>query len=66
VWFNIAGTDHQRVYVPSDLVAAALAEERGFKVENIVVARELRDSGRNLGALRGVTPRESVLQLRKR
>lgn len=65
-WFNIAGTDHQRVYVPSDLVAAALAEERGFRVEKIIVARELRDSGRSLGELTGVTPRESILFLRRR
>ncbi len=65
-WFNIAGTDHQRVYVPSDLVAAALAEERGFRVEKIIVARALRESGRSLGALTHVAPRESVLFLRRR
>ncbi len=65
-WINVAGTDHQRVYVPSDLILAQMAQARGFRVEKICVARMLRRSGRHLGALEHVAPRESVLRLRRR
>ncbi|MSR74836.1 MAG: hypothetical protein EXS14_05120 [Planctomycetes bacterium] len=65
-WINMAGTDHQRVYIPSDLIVAAIAAERGFRIEGIDIARELRPSGRHLGAMEHVAPRECVIRLRRK
>ena len=51
-------------YVPADLIAAEIAACCGFVVEAVVEARRLRRSGRRLGGLDDVAPRESVVKLR--
>jgi hypothetical protein len=63
-WLVIGGADLDREYVPADLIAAEQARRKGFELERIAVARRLRASGRFLGNLRDVAPRESVVRLR--
>jgi len=63
-WIVIGGARVKGVYVPADLVLAELAQAEGFVVESIVVARRLIESGRKLGSLHDVSPRESILMLR--
>jgi len=64
LWLVIGGADLDREYVPADLIAAEQAVRRGFALEGITVARRLRASGRHLGGLFDVSPRESVVRLR--
>jgi hypothetical protein len=64
-WVVVGGARLEGVYVPSDLVAAELAVVAGFEVRSIRVARTLTSSGRRLGMLEGVAPRESLLMLRR-
>lgn len=64
LWLVIGGADLDREYIPADLIVAAQARRRGFALEGITVARRLHMAQRFLGALRGVSPRESVLRLR--
>lgn len=63
VWIVIGAAELEREYVPSDLIAAELAVEAGFRLTGIVEARRLRQSGRLLGDKKGVSPRESVVKL---
>lgn len=65
-WIVIGGADLKRSYVPSDLILAAMAEDRGFDVAALRIARRLRDSGRRLGARSDVAPRETVVELLRR
>jgi DNA modification methylase len=63
VWIVIGAADFQREYVPADLIAAEIGESVGFQAGGIVEARRLRQSGRLLGGLKDVAPRESVVKL---
>ena len=64
-WLNVAGADLKRVYVPADLILASVAEDSGFEVEEIRVARRLRSQWRRLGDIEESAPREVVILLRK-
>lgn len=63
-WVIVGGADMKRAYIPSDLILADMALAHGFQVESIFVARRLRPSGRRLGDLIDLSPRESVVCLR--
>lgn len=63
-WIVLGGARFGPVYVPSDLIAAELAEERGFSVVDLLVARRLVPAGRPLGRLDDVAPRETLLILK--
>lgn len=63
VWIVIGAADFEREYIPSDLIAAELGKEAGFAIEGVVEARRLRQSGRRLGSLEDVAPRESLVKL---
>ncbi len=64
-WMVIGGARLKGVYVPSDLILADYAATCGFEVQSVLVARNLIGSGRKLGRLTNVAPRESILVLRK-
>ncbi|MFC1708201.1 hypothetical protein ACFL59_15520 [Planctomycetota bacterium] len=67
VWIVIGGAFLHEVYVPSDLICAEILEEAGLEIERLEVARNLAHSGgRRLGNLRGVVPRETLIQARKK
>ncbi|MCP4591101.1 MAG: hypothetical protein GY842_10175 [bacterium] len=63
-WIVIGGARLKGVYVPADLILAEMAESHGFAVVDIHVARRLIPSGRKLGNLTNVAPRESIVVLR--
>jgi tRNA G10 N-methylase Trm11 len=63
-WVVIAGADVKREYIPSDFIFAEMATEAGFTLDRILEARRLRPQGRNLGGIRHVAPRESLVILR--
>lgn len=65
-WLVVGGARLEHVYVPADLMLAEQAEAIGFAVEAIWSVRRLIPSGRKLGGLSDVAPRESVLCLRSR
>ncbi len=63
----IGGAFVDDIYFPADLIVAELAEQAGFEIEGVAVARTLAHSGgRRLGNLARVLPRESLLALRRR
>lgn len=62
-WMVLGGARMKGVYVPSDLIAADMAETAGFTVAAIRVARDLIDGRRKLGGAGAVAPRESLLVL---
>lgn len=64
-WMILGGARIRDVYVPSDLVAAEMARERGFQVQELWIARRLINAGRKLGGLQDVAPRETVLVMRR-
>ncbi|MEK6676122.1 MAG: hypothetical protein AABZ47_10770 [Planctomycetota bacterium] len=64
-WLVMGGARVKGVYIPADLIAAEFAQTLGFEVDALLVARDLIDTGRKLGTLRSVSPRESVLTLRR-
>jgi len=64
-WFVIGGARLKGSYVPSDLIFAELAEQEGFAVESLLVARDLIHARRKFGASGHVAPRESVVALIK-
>lgn len=64
VWFVVGGARLKGVYVPADLILAEHARALGFTVGSIMVARRLIPTGRKLGNLSDVSPRESILELR--
>ena len=65
LWFVVAGSDLKRTYVPGDLICAEMAESHGLRVEAVRVARRLRSTGRSLGGLKDMAPRESVIVARR-
>lgn len=64
-WLNVAAADLRDVYVPVDLILAAIGEDSGLECESIGVARRLRSQGRRLGDLLDRAPREVVIRFRK-
>ncbi len=64
-WLVIGGARIKDVYIPSDSILADQAAAAGLPVRRFVVARNLVPGGRNLGRLANITPRESILQMRK-
>jgi len=62
-WIVIGGARLGDVYVPADLMIAELAENSGFHVSEIRVARDLVTSRRKFGNSGYVAPRESILIL---
>lgn len=65
LWMVIGGARLHQVYIPSDLIAAELAQRSGFEICQIREARRLITSGRRLGTLQDVAPRESLLIMRR-
>jgi len=66
IWIVVGGAFLFDVYVPSDLLVAELAEEAGLQVIRLLWARDLaHSSGRRLGDLAGVKPRETVVVARR-
>lgn len=65
MWMVVAGSEFKRTYVPCDLICAAAAEDAGLTVETIRVARLLKKTGRRLGELHDVAPREVVIVARR-
>ncbi len=64
-WLVIGGARLKNVYIPSDLILAEFSESIGFSVEDPRVARRLIDVGRRLGRLNHVSPRETIVVLRR-
>ena len=64
-WMVLGGARFKGVYIPADLIVAALAGKHGLSVRWVRVARNLIDVGRKLGSLTNVTPRESILEMYK-
>lgn len=64
-WVVIGGARLRDVYVPSDLVLAEHAAAAGFELRQVRAARRLIPTGRKLGRLEDVSPRESLLILRR-
>lgn len=64
-WIVIGGARLKEVYIPTDTILADFAQHCGFNVERIRIARRLIPGGRNFGSLQGVSPRESMIVLRK-
>lgn len=64
-WFVVGGVRLKDVYVPTDLIFAEMAQEAGFAVEAIRVARELNPIRRKFGNIGHIAPRESLIALRK-
>ncbi|MHC4067871.1 MAG: hypothetical protein ACYSUI_25665, partial [Planctomycetota bacterium] len=62
-WIVVGGARLKGVYVPSDLILAEHAASCGFEVADLRVARRLIPTGRKLGGLAEVSPRETVLVL---
>jgi len=60
-WIVIGGARVKGVYVPSDLILVEFAEQLGFRVDGVLSVRRLIESGRKLGGLQRVSPRESIL-----
>ncbi len=65
LWLVIGGARPRDVYIPSDLILAEFAESCGFQLSAVRVARRLIASGRKLGTLSNVAPRESVVVLER-
>ena len=64
-WIVVGGARLKGVYVPSDVILAEFAQGHGFEALAFRVARRLIRTGRRLGGLSDVAPRESILVLRK-
>ncbi len=64
-WMVVGGARLKDVYVPADLIIAELAEGTGFVVELVRVARELIPARRKFGRIGHISPRESVLVMRR-
>lgn len=64
-WMVVGGARIKDVYVPSDLMVAEIAEGCGFHVGAIRVARDLVGAARKFGRAGHVTPRESLLVMRR-
>lgn len=64
-WIVIGGARIKDVYVPSDVIVAEIAQECGFHVEAIRVARDLVGAARKFGRLGHIAPRESLLVMHR-
>ncbi|MCH7873446.1 MAG: hypothetical protein IID33_17245 [Planctomycetes bacterium] len=64
-WLVIAGARLKNVYIPSDTIIADMAQDCGFTAVELRVARRLINIGRNFGGLTNVSPRETLLVLRR-
>ena len=64
-WFIVGGVRLKEVYVPTDLVLAEMAQETGFAVEALRVARDLNPIRKKLGGAGHIAPRETLIALRK-
>lgn len=64
-WCVVGGARLAHVYIPTDLILAELAPVCGLETEQVLVARNLIPGGRKLGNLPSVTPRESILVLKR-
>jgi len=64
-WIVIGGADLDREYIPADLICAEQAQAAGFELEMVTEARKLRFQPRRLGALVEISPRESIVRLRR-
>ena len=64
-WMVVGGARLKDVYVPSDVILAEFAQEQRFEVLELREARRLTPTGRNLGGLTNVAPRESIIILRR-
>jgi len=65
LWMVIAGSEFKKVYIPCDLICAAVSADAGLRVESVAVARLLKKTGRKLGDLSDVAPREVVMMARR-
>lgn len=65
-WVIIGGARLHEVHIPSDIIFAELAHERGFEVTGLRVARRVVPRGVGFGSLADVAPRETCVELRKR
>ena len=63
----VANSGYKGVIVPTDLLLAKIGESVGFKVETILLAREIRASSQQVQELKAKSKlmRESVIILRK-
>lgn len=64
-WIVVGGARLADVYIPSDLILAEIAEPLGLEIRQVREARRLTRTGRRLGKLENVAPRESLLILRR-
>jgi DNA modification methylase len=64
-WLVIGGSRVEGAYIPTDLILAEFAESIGFDVEQYHLARYVSQSGRKLGSLKEVRPREAAIMMRK-
>ena len=63
----VANSGYKGVLVPTDLLLAMIGEAVGFRVESILLARDIRASSQQIKELKSTSNlmRESVLLLRK-
>lgn len=64
-WLVVGAARLKDVYIPSDTILADVAQGCGFTVSELRVARTLTPAGRKLGGLDNISPRESLIVLRR-
>lgn len=64
-WLIIGGVRLKDVYVPADLIVVEMAQQSGYLVEAIRVARELNPVRRKFGSVGHLAPRETLIALRR-
>ena len=64
-WLIVGGVRLKDVYVPTDLILADIAQQVGFAVEGLRVARELNPVRRKFGSAGHLAPRETLIAVRK-
>ena len=64
-WLVVGAARLKDVYIPSDTILADIAKNCGFAVTEMRVARTLTPGGRKLGGLDNISPRESLIVLRR-
>ncbi len=64
-WLVVGGGRFKGVHMPSDIIVAELAQSIGFEVEAIRVARDVINARQKFGRLGHLSPRESLIVLRK-
>ena len=65
-WIVVGGARLKDVYVPTDTILADWAASVGFVVDRMLAARDLIAGGRKFGRLVNISPRESVLVMRRK